>query len=234
MRTYERIIQTSVKLFNEDSERNVTTNHIAAALEISPGNLYYHFRNKEEIVFQAFLEFEKLIHQRLSQPLQQPAQFSDLVSYLEAAFSAMWRYRFLFVDLAGLLGRNPPLQKRYQEFASTELVGLLNQLFTEFRRAGLIITPAEDINTLGVTTWLVIQCWFGFKQVSAPTARLTELSAREGMMQVLALMKPHIAPACQNEYNALIERINNEPKPRRGRKPKAETKHEEDPVPAAA
>ncbi len=47
--TKARIVEASLELFNQHGERAMTTNHIAAHLGISPGNLYYHSRNKEEI-----------------------------------------------------------------------------------------------------------------------------------------------------------------------------------------
>ena len=54
MKTKDRIKNMALRMFNEQGERNVTTNHIAAALEMSPGNLYYHYRNKYEIIHDIF------------------------------------------------------------------------------------------------------------------------------------------------------------------------------------
>jgi AcrR family transcriptional regulator len=48
--TKSRILDAALALFNERGTSNVTTNHIAEALGMSPGNLYYHYRNKAEIV----------------------------------------------------------------------------------------------------------------------------------------------------------------------------------------
>ena len=50
IKTSERIVQNSLELFNQQGERSISTNHIAAHMEISPGNLYYHFPNKQAII----------------------------------------------------------------------------------------------------------------------------------------------------------------------------------------
>lgn len=60
-RTRGRILAESLKLFNEHGEAQVTTGMVAEALGMSPGNLYYHFRNKDEIVEQLFTRFEERI-----------------------------------------------------------------------------------------------------------------------------------------------------------------------------
>src|SRR2546426_10276574 len=99
LKTYDRIIEASLALFNEQGERNITTNHIAAHLGISPGNLYYHFHNKEEIIHQIFGRYRLFIAQRLAMPSEHAFSAGDLANYLDAAFQAMWQFRFMFYDL---------------------------------------------------------------------------------------------------------------------------------------
>ncbi|KPB74004.1 TetR family transcriptional regulator [Pseudomonas syringae pv. maculicola] len=94
-KTRERIVQTSLELFNQQGERSVTTNHIAAHMDISPGNLYYHFANKQVIIAELFREYELLVGSFLTLPADRPPTMEDKRDYFLAIIDAMWRYRFL-------------------------------------------------------------------------------------------------------------------------------------------
>ncbi|MBV8045899.1 MAG: TetR/AcrR family transcriptional regulator [Paludibacterium sp.] len=206
IKTYDRIIQESLTLFNEQGERSITTNHIAAHLGISPGNLYYHFRNKEEIVYQIFLQYRDFINSRLAAPNNRAMTVDDLVNYLDTAFQAMWQFRFMFYDLPGLLARNPQLQSEYHQFVNTDLQNLLGRHFEEFIRLGLLKMEKEDIGPIGTNIWLVVKFWFAFEQTSRPKAPITELSGYRGVRQVLALLKPYVQPEFSAAYKMLADR----------------------------
>ena len=103
MKTKDKIVLTSLELFNEKGERNVSTNHIAAHMGMSPGNLYYHFRNKSDIIYEIFKNYELMVDSYLNVPTDRAIHIHDLISYLDAVFNGLWAYRFIHQDLEHLL-----------------------------------------------------------------------------------------------------------------------------------
>ncbi|MEZ5436137.1 MAG: TetR/AcrR family transcriptional regulator [Pseudomonadales bacterium] len=82
MKTREKILQASLLLFNEEGEPNVTTVDIANELEISPGNLYYHFKGKEVIIDVLFSRFEDGFTEILHAPIKKELKVEDSWYYL--------------------------------------------------------------------------------------------------------------------------------------------------------
>ena len=103
--TRQRILDASLMMFNAQGEPNVTTNHIADELEISPGNLYYHFRNKDDIIEQLFAVYEQRMDAALVAPSGRLPGLEDVWLQLHLVFECIWDYRFLYRDLVDILAK---------------------------------------------------------------------------------------------------------------------------------
>lgn len=112
MKTKEKIILASVELFNKSGVVAVTTNHIAKELDISPGNLYFHFRNKEEIIRQIFKNMSRetyqIWHTKKGQKLQHP------LLLIEKNFELFWKYRFFHREMYYLRRKDSMLNKMWK------------------------------------------------------------------------------------------------------------------------
>src|SRR3970040_2157749 len=100
-------------MFNAQGEPNVTTNNIADELEISPGNLSYHFRNKDDIIEHLFARFEERMDAALVAPQGRLPGLEDIWLQLHLVFESIWDYRFLYRDLVEILSRNRRLRMRF-------------------------------------------------------------------------------------------------------------------------
>ena len=113
MKTRDRILDTALRLFNESGTAAVTTNHIADALGISPGNLYYHFRNKDEIIRALFEQLFELWDKLFALPPDQVPTLDVLQRLVRANFTVMGDYRFIYRELIALLRRDDALRARW-------------------------------------------------------------------------------------------------------------------------
>src|SRR5690242_19244169 len=113
MSTKDRILETALELFNQQGTSAVSTNHIAEALHMSPGNLYYHYRNKDEIIRALF---ERLFHAwdvSFALPKDHVPTLDDLKALARINFEILWRYRFAYRELIVLLNQDAILRERY-------------------------------------------------------------------------------------------------------------------------
>ncbi|SHL27652.1 TetR/AcrR family transcriptional regulator [Phytopseudomonas punonensis] len=109
MKTRDRILQATLQLFNERGEPNVSTLEIANELNISPGNLYYHFHGKEPLVLALFEQLQVTLAPLLTPPDDVDLDAQDYWLFVHLIAEGMSAYRFLFQDLSHLSGRLPKL-----------------------------------------------------------------------------------------------------------------------------
>ncbi len=147
MKTKDRIVQTSIELFNRNGIVAVTTNHIAKELNISPGNLYFHFANKEEIIRQIFRQMTKETYElwktKKAGRLQHPLEL------IEKNFELFWRYRFFHREMYYLRRKDAQLSKMWKVHIN-KVLKLMTLMYKRWLKQGWMtpISAADEIQFL--------------------------------------------------------------------------------------
>ena len=114
MKTRDKILHKSLALFNELGEPNVTTLLISDELDISPGNLYYHFKSKTDILTEIFGWYELEMNQLLEAPSTE-ADIEDQWFFLHLIFENIAKYRFIYKDVVNVLERYEEIKQRFKK-----------------------------------------------------------------------------------------------------------------------
>lgn len=203
MKTRDKIVYAALDLFNSDGERNVTTNHIAAHIEISPGNLYYHFRNKQEIVREIFALYSQELIERFTPVQGQQESLALLKHYLDSIFTLMWKYRFFYANLPEILQRDPKLHEEYIE-VQERLQGNLVNILSAFVELDLLTLNEKELKSLVTTLHMMAVGWLSYQSAMSPRTKITEEVIQQGMLQMIHVVKP-MATSRGKEQLTLLE-----------------------------
>ena len=137
LRTRDLILEVALVLLNERGESAVTSVDLAHEMNISPGNLYYHFKGKEQVVEELYAQF----HARTLLALQEIASQArgdtkETLAGLSVVSDILQQFKFISQDLLGL-------RERYSGLADSidKLLSLLNQ--TLIGLVGLVMDKAN-------------------------------------------------------------------------------------------
>ncbi len=208
-RTRERILDLSLRLFNDLGEPNVTTSAIADEMNISPGNLYYHFRNKDDIVNALFEQFEREIEHVLALPPTRPIEFEDAWLFLHLLFESIWRYRFVYRDLNDLLSRNRRLEMHFRSILERKQQAA-HRLCAALADSRRLHAEEHEIAPLATNMVVVATYWLSYEYVS--NARqfndpvFQSRAMARGAYQVLVLVAPYLT----DEGRTLFTRLASE------------------------
>ncbi|NNE57475.1 MAG: TetR/AcrR family transcriptional regulator [Hellea sp.] len=117
-KTKTRILKTALELFNNEGEAQVSAVDVASVMGISPGNLYYHYKGKPEIIAALFEDFEEEIELILSGPISEPLNLADNWVYLYIIFEEIYDFRFFYRNMSDILMRIPQLRTRFSRILS--------------------------------------------------------------------------------------------------------------------
>jgi AcrR family transcriptional regulator len=189
VRTRDRILTTSLALFNEEGVAKVSGSRIAAELEMSPGNLHYHFKRKTDIVDRLVRRWEQEVGAVLTGPSTELASIDDLWLFLHLAFEKVYENRFIYRDVDHLVGELPELGPRLRRLTA-QGVETTTRLCTQLASAGCLRASPEDIEALALQMILTATCWYTFAKLMPDGV---DVGPGRAAYQVLSLLAPMLA-----------------------------------------
>lgn len=207
-RTPQRILETSLALFNRLGEPHVTTADIADEMNISPGNLYYHFRNKDDIIGALYEALETELTPLLALPTLRAADVEDLWLLLHLLFERMREYRFFYRDLDEITSRNRRIAVRFADLmrrGENTVIELCRGLVA----TGEMRATEREIASIASNVTLVATYWMSYQRIGArhggdgAEGKDAAASLDRAAYQVLALIAPYLV----GDGRTLIERL---------------------------
>lgn len=171
----------------------MTTNHIADEMEISPGNLYYHYRNKEDILLCLYERFEEALLEALKAPEPEAVKLENMWLFLHLIFENIWHYRFFYRDLDHILSKSEKIKRRYSRVLLKK-IDTAKLLCTGLSERGILVASASEIDALSHNMALTASYWLNFQSALQKSPQ-DELSAKDislGVYQVMALIAPYL------------------------------------------
>jgi AcrR family transcriptional regulator len=193
-RTAERILEVTLDLFNRFGEPNVSTTLISAEMGISPGNLYYHYPAKDELVNSLYDKYEKALTELLNAS-DGVRDVEDAWFFLHSLFELIWQHRFLYRDLNDLLSKNRRLETHFQAVLKNK-ARAVRAMLDGMSRAGAMSIDSRDVEATATSMVVVLTYWLSYEYVRDPRKALEPDAAQSALLRgahhVLQLLVPYL------------------------------------------
>ena len=207
-RTAERILEVTLDLFNRFGEPNVSTTLISAELGISPGNLYYHYPAKDELINALFGRYETALNELL-RAADNVRNVEDAWLFFHMYFELVWQYRFLYRDLNDLLSKNRKLETHFQ-FVLKHKQAAVRAVLDGLTRGHALRLDGRESQAIAASMVVLMTYWLSYEYVRDPRRALEPESAGTALMRgayhVLSLLLPHLEPAQREHLFGLVGR----------------------------
>lgn len=206
-RTAERILEVTLNLFNRFGEPNVSTTLISAELNISPGNLYYHYPAKDELINALFDRYDAGLEALLN-AADGVHNVEDAWFFLHSLFELIWEYRFLYRDLNDLLSKNRRLETHFQQVLRHK-TRALRSLLEGMSRHGAVRIDQREMEATATSMVVVLTYWLSYEYVRDPRRALEPENAQDALLRgaqhVLHLLVPYLESTQREHLMGLVQ-----------------------------
>ena len=190
-KTKDRILISSLVLFNEGGFNNATTASIAKHTGILEGSLWYHFNSKKDIVSTHIQILEKVFFS-VNKHIDSK-EFEIIIGEFFQSYNIIWDFRYILRD---------NFQKYYEDDKSisktiTDINNYLDK-WAENRilhshESGLIKINSKEIENLSEITLVIGRYWLDFSMKKYPGVNISSLRLK-GLKHIVTVLSPYLNP----------------------------------------
>ncbi len=111
--TKSKILDISLRLYNQCGINNVSQRMISNELGISPGNLTYHFKRTEDILEQLFLNMVNEIDMIMEGGKTRDITLAELINLYVRTIRVLYKNKFFMIDFVHIIRHCDRINKKY-------------------------------------------------------------------------------------------------------------------------
>ena len=206
MNTKERIIATAIDLFNLHGTKAISTNHIAREMGISPGNLYYHFRSKNDIIRSISDNYSNELGSVFNIQLDTIPDFSsNLTTLFNRFFKIQQSYQFLFLEGVHLTKQDSRVLDNY-----TKLRRLINKGYHDLlsNLVKIKIMKRQSLNIIDDlldAQWIIMWYWINHTILDRNTYDDSQI--KKGIKLSFSIIKPQLTSIGKVAFDRTLQTL---------------------------
>jgi len=197
--TKEKIVDTAIDLFNAKGSTKTSTRHIADAMGISVGNLYYYFKNKEEIIRRIFermiVDYDGAMKVEVIE-----GKLIDYEKLFTMVFSYHWKYRFFKKEFISLFHKDKVLGGMYRAVQGQKIREIEMLIRSQIELGMTQELDEKTLKALVHNSWILSSYWVTFLEIAGD---MNEQRLQEGIEAMMYLIKPYLT---DRAVEILVER----------------------------
>ena len=206
MKTKDKIIATAIKLFNLHGTKAISTNHIAKEMGISPGNLYYHFTSKHDIIRSISDNFSNELASAFQIQLDTISDFSNNLTILFNSFFKIQRsYQFLFLEGVHLTKQDSRLLDNYTKLRSLIKKGYYELLSNLVKVKIMKRQSLHIIDDLLDTQWIIM--WYWISHTVLDRNIYDDFQIKKGIKLSFSIIKPQLTSIGKIAFNKTLQTL---------------------------
>lgn len=199
--TKQNILESALKLFNQNGFVNVRLQHIADEAFISVGNLAYHFPNKEAILTAVYDELTGQQKELLAEYRVVPL-FDNLDRLIRRTYQLQQLYVFFYLDTLEIVRAYPSVKTAHQQHIASQISQLKTILDFNAARGALVAEPMEDVfDHLASQIWMTMDFWLAQQSVKSDDTT----KEKEYQRAVWNLLIPYFTDMGKREYEQMLQ-----------------------------